>query len=195
MHKASSLALAVSLMFVGSGFLKLTAQGGPPQSLPNQASQVAQGIVEFDGELEVQDQDSATGSRLLHFLNTGTRRLQLRFTDAPLDWQSGTRVKVRGRLQDTNTLVLSSSGDVETLSLPTVNTFGEQSTLVILVNFRTMLRSRTRPRRVRHNVPDREQLLSRELLSADMADRGCVRLVHDFGEQFDVRLRYLGEPC
>jgi hypothetical protein len=135
MHKASSLALAVSLMFVGSGSPKLTAQGGPPQSLPNQASQVAQGIVEFDGELEVQYEDSPTGARLLHFLNTGTRRLQLRFTDAPLDWQSGTRVKVRGRLQDTNTLALSASGDVQMLSLPTVNTFGAQSTLVMLINF------------------------------------------------------------
>ena len=48
--------------------------------------------------------------------------------------------------------------------------------------------------RVHHNVPDDEQLLSRELLSADMADRRGVRLVHDFGEQLDVRLRYLGEP-
>jgi hypothetical protein len=135
MHKASSLALAVSLMFVGSGSPTLTAQGGPPQSLPNQASQVAQDIVEFDGELEVQYEDSAAGARLLHFLHTGTRRLQLRFTDAPLDWQSGTRVKVRGRLQDTNTLALSASGGVQMLSLPTVNTFGEQKTLVLLINF------------------------------------------------------------
>ena len=135
MHKASRLALAVTLMFVGNGLPKVAAQGGPPRSLPDQASQVAQGIVEFDGELEVQYEDSAAGARLLHFLNTGSRRLQLRFADAPLDWQSGTRVKVRGRLLDANTLALASSRDVQMLSLPTVNTFGAQNTLVMLINF------------------------------------------------------------
>ena len=99
--------------------------------MPNQASYGASSNLTASSA----DEDSAAGARLLHFLNTGSRRLQLRFTDAPLDWQSGTRVKVRGRLQDTNTLALSASRDVQMLSLPTVNTFGAQNTLVMLINF------------------------------------------------------------
>ena len=44
-------------------------------------------------------------------------------------------MRARGRLRDANTLALASSSDVQMLSLPTVNTFGAQNTLVMLINF------------------------------------------------------------
>ena len=195
MNKASSLALAVTLMFVGSGSPTLRAQGPTPRSLPSQASQVAQDIVEFDGELEVQYEDSATGARLRHFLNTGSRRLELRFADAPLDWQSGTRVKAHGRLQDANTLALASSRDVQMLSLPTVNTFGAQNTLVMLINFND---NASQPYAPASAFTTTFQTTSNYYLENSYQQTwltGAVyRLVHDCGEQLDVRLRYLGEP-
>jgi hypothetical protein len=128
------VAAAAFASLVGAPY-GLEAQGRP-QSLPPQASPVAQDIVQFDGELEVQYEDSAAGPRLLHYLRTPNgNKMNLQFTDQPLDWLSGTQVRVRGRMRDANTLQLSAAGDVQTLALPTANTFGAQNTLVILINF------------------------------------------------------------
>ncbi len=130
----SRLAAALAFASLVGAPPSLQAQGRP-QSLPPQASQVAQDIVQFDGELEVQYEDSAAGPRLLHYLRTPNGKMSLQFTDQPLDWLSGTQVRVRGRMRDANTLQLSASSDVQTLALPTANTFGAQNTLVILINF------------------------------------------------------------
>jgi len=130
---ASSLALAVGVMVTAGGSPRVIAQSQGPSP---QASQVAQDNAQLEGELEVVYEDSATGARLKHFLNTSNKRYQLEFTDAPLDWQSGTKVRATGRLKNADTLALSASSGVQMLALPTVNTFGEQKTLVVLINFK-----------------------------------------------------------
>src|SRR5262245_18210004 len=98
-----SMALAVGVMVIAGGSPRVTAQSRPPGPAP-QASQVAQENAQFEGELEVVYEDSATGARLKHYLNTANKRYQLEFTDAPLDWQSGTKVRASGRLKDADTL-------------------------------------------------------------------------------------------
>jgi hypothetical protein len=109
------------------------AQGGPPAGLPPQASDRAE--EQFEGELEVHYEDSVDGAKLVHGLRIGNQRLEMRFDDnTPPAFEHGTRVRVRGRRSD-NTLSLKSGGDVQVLGLSTNGTFGEQHTLVVLVNF------------------------------------------------------------
>jgi len=101
----------------------------------------AQGVApavldEIEGELEILHEDTPRGGRNSYFLKTGERRLSLNFAkDAPTDLTSGTQIRVRG-VRTNNTLALQSDGgSVQVLSLPALNTLGEQRTLVILVNF------------------------------------------------------------
>ncbi len=104
----------------------LRAQG--PQ-LPPQAEAV------FDGELEVQYEDSNTEARLLHFLHTTDgRRLRLQFRGAPTELLTGSRVRAHGSLQN-NTLMLTSDASLETVTPASAYTFGVQQTLVVLINF------------------------------------------------------------
>jgi gametolysin peptidase M11/alpha-galactosidase-like protein len=96
---------------------------------------VPQVPVQLEGELEVVYEDHAGGARLRQFLQTATERLELQFAGNPPTLLTGTRVRVRGVRQN-NTLALTSDPtSVQTLALPTVNTFGEQRTIVILFNF------------------------------------------------------------
>ncbi len=137
-----SLTLLVGLALAALTAPHLRAQDGPPpnrlaqitnRALPPQATSDAQ--AQFEGELEVQYEESANGGRLLHFLKTGNQRLRLQFAaEPPTNLLTGTRVRVRGTLQG-NTLALGGSESVQALALPTSNTFGAQQTLVILVNF------------------------------------------------------------
>ena len=133
---AFPVALVAVLFLVMPGAAPSLAQGGPPAGLPEQAS--VQAGAQFEGELEVQFECEDKRSRLLHTLRTANgRRLKLRFEGAPPDLPSGSRVRVKGRLQDEETLALSASdpGSVQALSLATPNTFGQQRVIVILVNF------------------------------------------------------------
>ena len=111
------------------------AQGGPPSGLPAQAASQAE--TQLEGELEVHYEDFADGSRLVHTLRIGNQRIAMVFEDGDHPGlPHGTPVRARGRLLNNNTLSLrSSSGDVEALALASSTTFGEQRTIVILVNF------------------------------------------------------------
>jgi hypothetical protein len=112
------------------------AQGGPPNGLPEQAA--AQAEAQFEGELDVQYECDDRHSQLVHALHMANgRRLRLRFDGAPPDLPSGSRVRVKGRFQDEETLALSAAdaGSVQALSIASPNTFGEQRVIVILVNF------------------------------------------------------------
>ena len=102
---------------------------GPPAALPSQAASI-----ELDGELEVQIEDSAAGSRIHHFLKVGNTHVRLRFPGQGPEMLSGTRVRARGRLQN-HELTLSSAGSMQAMALAGANTFGEQRVAVILVNF------------------------------------------------------------
>src|SRR5207249_2176417 len=91
--------------------------------------------VALSGELEVEYEDSVSGSRLNHFLRTDDgRRLRLQFSESP-GLLTGARIRARGRLIN-GTLMLTSGTSVQTTApLASPNTFGAQSTIVILVNF------------------------------------------------------------
>jgi hypothetical protein len=113
-----------------AGIVHAQAPGG----LPAQASSQAEVLLE--GELEVHYEDSETVSRLVHHLRVGSQRLAMVFEDGePPGLGHGTRVRVRGRRIDDTLSLGSGKADVEPLGPASSGTFGEQRTLVMLVNF------------------------------------------------------------
>ena len=106
--------------------------------------------VEIEGELEVMYEDYADGSyRLRHTLEANGERISLHFKSKPHSLLSGTEVSTSGVLVGDAMAVESGEDDVLMLELdggengvtnsgspaPVANSFGEQRTLVILVNF------------------------------------------------------------
>ncbi|PYS14141.1 MAG: hypothetical protein DMG17_17340 [Acidobacteria bacterium] len=115
-----------------------------------------QGVGDFEGNLEVSIEDYPDGkSRTLHVLQTNKERLPIQFAgEAPGHLSTGAPVHIKGRLLDGILVVNSGDTDLETLAMAVssststttstsitnngqfaVNTFGEQKTLVMLVNF------------------------------------------------------------
>ena len=106
--------------------------------------------LEIEGELEVMYEDYADGSyRLRHTLKADGKRIALHFKSSTPDLLSDTPVKINGVLVDDAMAVTSGEEDVLMLTCCTdtggnemfnatpelPNTFGEQRTLVLLVNF------------------------------------------------------------
>ena len=90
--------------------------------------------IDVEGDLDVEVEDGAAGSRVHHFVNVNGKRVRLSgLAEAP-GWQSGMKVRARGLLRN-NELALSGGGSVQVLGLPSPNTFGQQRVAVILVNF------------------------------------------------------------
>lgn len=90
---------------------------------------------DVEGELEVRVEDSAAGARVDHFLHTRGRTFRIKYPGEAPGYSSGHRIRARGKIVG-ETLELSSDPDAVTvLELSTSGTFGEQRTLVILVNF------------------------------------------------------------
>jgi hypothetical protein len=61
----------------------------------------------LEGNVEVITEDSDQGSRTLYFLIFGDRRVPLRFTAKPLNLATGTRVRVRGRWEPDDALLVT----------------------------------------------------------------------------------------
>jgi hypothetical protein len=136
-------ALVGALVLIPRATVSIHAQGGPPRQLPAQASDRADDEVE--GDLEVNVEDSNTGARITHHIRRGQERLELKFdTNDDQGFENGMKVRAKGRRQG-NTLSLKSGNDVQVLGLAASGTFGEQRTLVILVNF---LDNQARPENV-----------------------------------------------
>lgn len=119
--------------------LTLFAAPGMAQSskaLPqNQGTATAAAAVEREGELEVVHVhyfDKSTGNR--YYLKTNEGRVELKFKGKGPRQPSGTKVRVKGSLSN-NVLALDSSTSYQVLALATSNTFGDQKTAVLLVNF------------------------------------------------------------
>jgi len=131
--RITAMAMALGLTITSSS-LRAQGQGGPPAQ---------SGDVEVEGTLDVQVEDGANGSSVHQFLDTAEGRIRLREKPgkselADLGLETGTKVKVRGRKNDsTHELELSggSTSSVTSLALATSNTFGEQRVVVLLVNF------------------------------------------------------------
>jgi hypothetical protein len=102
----------------------LRAQGPPPQAA----------VVQIEGELEVEIEDSTAGARVHHFVRVPSGRVRLQLGGQAPGWQSGSRVRARGRLSN-GTLALDGGGSLQALALASPNTFGVQRVAVILVNW------------------------------------------------------------
>ena len=94
--------------------------------------------VVLEGDLDVLYEDHDAQSRLRYFLDTtpehGRRRVPLRFNGNGPDLPSGSRVRIAGDLADDGTLTGAS---VTTIAASAARTLGEQTVLVILLNFST----------------------------------------------------------
>jgi uncharacterized protein YjdB len=121
---------------------------GTASKLPASAQPYLETDADETGTLRALVEDYADSHKLRFFLDTGAENLELYFAaGAPAHLLTGSRIRVRGKRLDnvlllgaTATVPLTSAGnttsdDVEVLSLATPNTFGEQSTAVLLVNF------------------------------------------------------------
>jgi hypothetical protein len=131
------------LMLLGS--TTLFAQNNAGATAAAQ-SQVGQGHrVQLDGQLEILHQDFKDGRGLYYYFlkKADGTRVPLQFTkQPPTHLLTGARIRVDGQLSggslvlySGNTSVTTTTTTVSQSSSPVPNTFGAQSTLVILVNF------------------------------------------------------------
>jgi hypothetical protein len=130
--------LATILLTISGYFSQSNAQSTADQSLSARA-------VNADGVIEILHEDlTNNSSRYLYFLKTADgRRVRLRFAKhPPTNLLTGDHVSVHGS-QSGASMMLASGGIVTSFAKtqpsppagPLPNTFGAQSTLVILVNF------------------------------------------------------------
>jgi len=107
------------------------------QSAPASVRNLIEEQVEMDGELEILHEDRAQGSRFVYKLKAFGLDYSLNFRkNPPTHLSSGVRVRVRGVRVNT-ALALDSGASVQAAAAAIApNTFGQQNTLVILVNFR-----------------------------------------------------------
>src|SRR5258708_1180603 len=115
--------------------------------------------VELEGAIEIIHEDFGKSGRYLYYLNTSGGRIPLHFVKNPATHLlTGDHVRIRGQ-QSGATMILASGGSVTKLSRtpppptgPLPNTFGAQSTLVILVNFQDAPTSQPYPAAVAQSV-------------------------------------------
>src|SRR5262245_51308950 len=95
-------------------------------------------FVTLDGEVEVVYEDSHGRGRLLYLLNTGTRKLELKFAgNVPPGLRTGMRVSAHGT-QVGETLELNSGETVNVTGAEQVvsgNPMGQHRVLVVMINF------------------------------------------------------------
>src|SRR5262245_2004781 len=68
--------------------------------LQAQGPSVSDSPADVEGDLEVEVEDSATGSRIHHFVNVNGKRMRLSGLVESPGWPSGTKVRARGRLRN-----------------------------------------------------------------------------------------------
>jgi hypothetical protein len=111
------------------------------QPLPAAGAVTSAGEVDVEGHLVILHEDFKHSGRYLYFLDTPGRRIPLHFLkEPPTNLLTGDHVRVHGRkagdslvLASGRTSLSAAATTNSTALLP--NTFGAQSTLVILVNF------------------------------------------------------------
>lgn len=112
--------------------------------LPGNARDLVESDADEQGTLEVRVEDYPDRTHTtLFFLDTARERLQLYFAkDKPHHLLTGTRVRARGKRLDGALLLQSGSSSssaatsgLQTQALASSSTFGQQSTVVLLVNF------------------------------------------------------------
>ena len=117
-------------------FLSLVVSSAKPIT----SSQHSRGrAVRLEGEIEVVFEDSQARGRLVHFLNSGGKKLEIRFGNQPPQaLRTGMHVVVEGE-QVGETLELNSGGSVSVPSTEVAavpgNPTGEHRVLVVMINF------------------------------------------------------------
>ncbi len=100
--------------------------------------------VALQGTLQILVQDSGPTPSVRYFLKTGTSRVELHFAGTPpTKMLSGANVRINGQAQGGDVMLASAASmslvttDIgpAPLTLSSPNTFGNQSTIVLLVNF------------------------------------------------------------
>ena len=129
--------LAAAIESDPGAVLQVALPGALRQNAPAGVRNFIEEQVDMDGELEVLHEDRAQGSRFVYKLKAFGLDYSLNFRkDPPTHLSSGARVTVRGVRVNT-ALALDSGASVQAAAAPIApNTFGQQNTLVILVNFR-----------------------------------------------------------
>src|SRR5216683_2398666 len=132
-------------LFLGLSFLlfAISASEGTARSQPSALPAAAGAAVDVEGEFVIIHEDFKHSGRYLYFLNTPSGQVPLYFkSKPPTNLLTGAHVRAHGTVDQSGTLILASGGSVTTLSTATTsstaplpNTFGAQSTAVILVNF------------------------------------------------------------
>lgn len=135
------LFVALAMMLLSSTFALAQATSSPRLT--------AQSRIQLDGELEILHQDFRDGRSSYSYAlkKSDGSRVPLQFMkNAPTHLLTGAHVRVKGQLSNGRLVLYSGapgSTDLSTTttsstansSIPVPNTFGQQSTLVILVNF------------------------------------------------------------
>jgi len=120
--------------------LRIAVPNNIRSTMPAAVQNYVEQTVQAQGVLEVLIEDSTTGSKMHYGLTTAAGKLSLHFADKiPTSLLTGAVVKVSG-VQVGGDLALACCSSTTTNALQTApsvlpNTFGAQSTLVILVNF------------------------------------------------------------
>ena len=115
--------------------LQLAIDAQTRAALPPAVQALVEAEALVEGDIEIFYEDADTGSTLRRYLRVQNSRLSLHFASEPPDMQTDDRVRVRGMRLDN---VLAADG-ASAAVIPVANalpyTFGEQRTLMILVNF------------------------------------------------------------
>ena len=104
-------------------------------SLPPEVQAYVEEEMESEGELEILHEDRDPGSRYLYFLKYKEERFSLHFAAHPPTLQTGSHVRVKGVRVERALALESGRTSVQALATVQPNSFGEQRTIVILVNF------------------------------------------------------------
>ncbi len=115
--------------------LRVALPPGLVAGLPAAVRAYIEKKIELEGVLEVLHEDRVDGNRYLYVLETPAERLSLHFAADPPALLTGSRVNVRGVRIGQALALDSGKTSVQTLAAALPNTFGEQRTIVILVNF------------------------------------------------------------
>ena len=129
--------LATAIESDPGAVLQVALPGALRQRAPASVRNFIEEQVDMDGELEVLHEDRDQGSRFVYKLKAFGLDYSLNFRkNPPTQMTSGTRVRVHGVRVNT-ALALDSGASVQAAAAPIApNTFGQQNTIVILVNFR-----------------------------------------------------------
>src|SRR3990172_337113 len=118
-----------------SEFLRLAMTKESRSKLALQVQALIEREITVTGKLEILHEDWPDGARYYWFVKNGSQTYSLYMAGQPGEFYSGLNVKVKGIGFDDKIAVYPS--DIIRLTAPAVlpNTFGQQKTIVILVNF------------------------------------------------------------